>query len=414
MRILVRALAGAILLSLASCAPFTSRVDPLMEGEESAAFQAYNIPKTIIHAIITEDSDKNRKIKMDTEQVIDPKYQFKVDLNRSGFHKDTLTVETHAGSAYLKRVYVNSEDRSGEIVKKSLDIFKKAIGGPLVPDSLRSLPSDGNFAKASEKHLLTVQFDPFVAGELANTNKMLKRKGFCVAVFDRRDRPLSGSCFVHKSSKNRAQEVRVQNSQPAAFSGFYYRKRNHHRVVVYKKKARKRWRVIWSGLEAFENQSDLMQVKVDRGAFITMEATLLFGETDDDSDDHGILTSYTMNKPSELNGFMGIPISIVTAIVAIPGLQVQSETNKLQLQEKRLGIREERLKLRQQELDQQRSASFRNGPRQGSSANRGFAFNKLNQHSQTRMAQFFEGCRDQREMTEERCKALWEHNERGL
>jgi hypothetical protein len=185
-----------------------------------------------------------------------------------------------------------------------------------------------------------VQLDPFDADDFTGQNAILHAHGFCFAVFDRKDRPLPGSCTgkgtLGGGDGNRDADVTAKYSG----SGFFYRRPVEHRVVIFRKSGRV-WRPIWAGWQKFEQQGDLHEVRIDRGNFITLQADLDF--------DEGNLTKFTLNKPSELLGFMAIPATIVNTIIQIPGAQANAQKAN-ELKSRELAAQERELQLREREL----------------------------------------------------------------
>ncbi|MGH7887517.1 MAG: hypothetical protein ACREPG_06605, partial [Candidatus Binatia bacterium] len=59
------------------------------------------------------------------------------------------------------------------------------------------------------------------------------------------------------------------------------------------------------------DKSALNIFPINRGAFIKKVTTVTF--------DNGVLTEFTITKPSEALGFISIPVDLAKAIVSIPG-----------------------------------------------------------------------------------------------
>ena len=57
--------------------------------------------------------------------------------------------------------------------------------------------------------------------------------------------------------------------------------------------------------------SPILSCDINRAAFVTKTTTLTFAD--------GVLTGSVIAKPSEVAGFMSIPLDVATAIVAVPG-----------------------------------------------------------------------------------------------
>ena len=66
--------------------------------------------------------------------------------------------------------------------------------------------------------------------------------------------------------------------------------------------------------------SPILSCDINRAAFVTKTTTLTFAD--------GVLTSSVIAKPSEVAGFMSIPLDVATAIVAVPGSIVKFRIDK--------------------------------------------------------------------------------------
>lgn len=322
---------------VAGCAPFSMDNAKLkLESTSNFHTQSYYLPKTLLTASITEASGK-KNLTAGWEKTTDRDYLFKVNYERSIVHEDDFYIETD-DKGFLKEIQAYSTDKTKDIVEAAAKIFMTTISGVPSGDN-RSMAQ----ATSLEAQLLIVQFDPFDAKDFSAHNRLIKKHGFCFAVFDRSDQPLPGSCSPsHHHDDDHAWHPTTQKlSRPHLGSGFFYRRQRDHRVIIYKR-AGKGWQPTWSGWHPFEQGGELLELRVDRGAFIKLEAKLNFTE--------GNLTKFTMKKPSELLGFMAIPTTIVNTIVQIPGLQVTAAENANALRERELNAREKELQLRERQL----------------------------------------------------------------
>ncbi len=316
------AMLSACLLS--ACAPFSSSHNSLLPDEQNAGspFQSYSVPKTILKATIIKGDD-GKKIQLQKDKVVDRDFQFRVDYHRSIIHDDDLQVVTDK-SGYLKSVKAHTTDKTVEIVEKIAKVFMTNIGGKEHTGSLNR-----SFSAGAITQELALEFDPFNWREFSASNELLKEHKYCIAVYDRDNQPLHGSCQTGGSSKSSIQTIVYEDTEkPQQYSGFYFRNPRQHRVIVYQRMGGN-WDAIWSGYEGFENAADLLEVRVDRGAFIELKADLTFNE--------GQLTKYHMVKnKSEVEGFLGIPMIIVTALTSAPGLAIENQNAELALDQKRL------------------------------------------------------------------------------
>lgn len=329
---------AAVAAHLAACSPFASDHQSL-GAEELASdshFQSYYLPKTILTATVTT-AGEGRDLTLGWESVVDRDYLFKVQYRQSIMHDDDLHIET-TKKGFLASVQANSTDQTAAIVEAAVNIMMTSIGGKPFGGN-RTLPTDG----LGTTHLMTSQFDPFDPHDFGEKNRRLGNYGYCLAVYDRINRVLPGSCMARTDESAIRHDPSFERivSWPRSGQGFFYRRPIEHRVVVYQKKGH-RWTPIWDGWHQFEQQAEILEIRVDRGSFIALQATLDF--------DEGVLKKYTMNKPSEMLGFMKIPTVIVNAVVQIPGLQIAAQEDALNLRERALNSQEKALALQERQL----------------------------------------------------------------
>lgn len=342
MRLFKLAIAGCVALCLAACSPFKSEHELLLPVDDRSKqhFQSYYIPKTLLTAKIFIVDGKQKDIELGWERIADRSYLFQVNYDRSVVHDDDLYVETN-DKGFLTSVQANSVDKTADIVQAATNILLTTVGqfgGGA--SGVRSLPQGA----LGVTHLLTVQLDPFDENDLGTSNRMLSAHGYCISMFDRDDQPLPGSCEVWRQRHHSRIETVAyahRGGKPEVGQGFFYRRPVEHKLIVHRRKGN-HWVPIWSGMHRFEQQAEILEIKVDRGAFINLQATLTF--------DDGVLKKYTLNKPSELLGFMTIPTTVVNAIVQIPGLTVSAYEQKLTLRDRTAAARERELNIRQREL----------------------------------------------------------------
>lgn len=379
------------------------------EGEPDGAgglTQSYYVPKTLLSVEIKRAGNE-RTIQLAKESVPERAAHFKVHYNHSSMHSDDLVIET-TPKGYLKQVKAHSRDETAAIVESLAKIIMTNIGG--VPRTgIRGFGPGG----MRPETVLTVQLDPFDPEDFEYKNKLMHRHGYCLAVFDRNDELVPGSCYYQVAKERGAPKwgQPIQIALPREASGFFYRKPIHHKLIVFQRLQR-RWRPIWAGWEAFENQAELLRIKVDRGAFITSEAQLDF--------DKGVLVKYSMKKPSEVLGFMSIPSIVVSTIVQIPGLQVGQLERQNDLREREIAAREKANQLRERELQLRQVGVNQNGqsiympPDPVRSVSFGAHERSIDPERQRfEEDAFMESCRDRLGVPEQDCRREWQRRMRS-
>lgn len=193
---------------------------------------------------------------------------------------------------------------------------------------------NGRDAAAGEPvDTLDLEFDPFVWRELDLANKALRRFGFCVYV--------EGHSFAASNGASPAQAVseaerwcekpwpyhprsdelaRLPVPPETMRTGILYRPNAARKIVVMRKtdpgrRGARHWTLYQTRRVEMPNASPVLVIGVDRAAFANRKTTLKFNG--------GVLTDVTVDKKSELAGFVSIPLVVAQAIVDVPTQIVQ-------------------------------------------------------------------------------------------
>jgi hypothetical protein len=369
-----------------------------IEAQVNHQVQSYYLPKTILKAKVTVNATtKALSLTTGSDQVVDRQRSFRVNYVNSLVHEDDIFVVTDT-KGFLVSVQSNSTDKTADIVEDAAKIFMSTITGK--PVDLNEIGRALTEGTLPETELLALQFDPFDADDFGGQNAILQGHGYCFAVFDRKGRPLPGSCSGSGTLIGGPAERNADATTTYTGSGFFYRRPAEHRVVIFRKSG-KTWRPFWAGWHPFEQQADLHEVRIDRGNFIKFDSTLTFTK--------GYLKNYVMKKDSELLGFMKIPATIVNTVVAVPGAQAQAAVDANTLKERELNAREKELQLRERELKLVPAGVTPDGrqsyvpagtppPTQGDMGIAQFAAEKQ---------RFFALCTDQQGLNAQDCDAAW-------
>ncbi len=222
----------------------------------------------------------------------DPNCQFLLDYHAVSTADDDVKV-TIGSDGLLTKVDVTSEDKTAAIILKLVDIAKEAAkisilaeGGTIVYDAT---------------------FDPFDRWESARVKKDL--------------RAFNCSYELLRISGNEQDLSKTVVNRETGFD------RIIHGIAfrpVFSYNLHLRNDGIPTSLQTvlLPNQAQVMSLPVTRAAFVKKVTTLGF--------DHGILTDVHISKPSEVLGFLEIPLGIAKAIVSIPAelIQLKIDTTK--------------------------------------------------------------------------------------
>lgn len=159
-------------LALGACATRDIVTTDAEAPSKNRIYVPYALPKGTIKISASRASGKIDVTVTDTANRPDPEHLYVLRYAPSRFSKDTVTIETEK-NGLLKSISGQSEDQSGEILKKvfelgkeilSISAARKPIDGTKVPDSY-------------SEFTLSTQIDPHDADEVSALRDALKEQG---------------------------------------------------------------------------------------------------------------------------------------------------------------------------------------------------------------------------------------------
>ncbi|WP_157727593.1 hypothetical protein [Stappia sp. ES.058] len=291
---------------------------------------SYFLPKTYLHINVTEKTATDvRVMPIQPMRLPDRSKSYCLDFLGSPTSNDKLAI-TKTESQLLEKITANAEDRSEQILKTIAD-----TGIALAKAA--ALRADPGIQAAGRDRNYKDTFDPFDPDALQVVNSNLHSYGLCVVVPGQDEvvsmQHLSKTCNhpVSRGTRNRlllgsgktgALAYAAQSKTtlpPSTYSrGILYRPRLPYAVYVLTKKNRKLsggWQILSKSMIAMENEAPVLSVGVDRTFFATRSTTLDFQE--------GMLRDVTIEKTSELESFVKVPLHIAQAIVNLPAQIIQ-------------------------------------------------------------------------------------------
>jgi hypothetical protein len=234
---------------------------------------------------------------------------------------DIVTVNRKP-NGLLQKVYSNVTDQTPAIVNNLVDAGANLLVAAAREARLGAAPGDK----------LDLQVDPFDWDDLMRTKIALRRFGLCLYV--------EGYSFPITDPNPRAIREAAERwcetvaprpfTHPAQYyaslpvppevmgTGILYRPKMTHKVVLMSKgdpHSRNRWLPYYTTRVDMPNISPVLSFGVERALFTNRLTTVYF--------DDGVLTDVSINKGSELLGFVSIPIVVAKAIVSVPAQIVQ-------------------------------------------------------------------------------------------
>lgn len=275
---------------------------------------AYYLPKSLLKLKATAG---DTAIKLDTFAKVstaDRTQLLCLDYLSSPVSDDVVRV-TRSPNGLLEAV-------TSRVVDKTPDIFEK-----LVEIGANLAITAGRSSAVRSGETLEIEFDPFNWVEVSVAKAALRRFGICVYI--------EGYSFqvdgLTPAAIRKAGERWCSTGQPTQYesealyysslpipsqimqTGILYRPNVSHRVVVLRKNdpdGLEGWSLFQTAQVDMPNVAPILSIGVDRALFATRETDLSFNS--------GVLTDVSINKTSELAGFVRIPLAVAKAVVAVP------------------------------------------------------------------------------------------------
>ena len=337
-RLIIGALAAVAALATAACSMVGTQ-----EYETGGATAAsgchgsagsYFLPKTYLNISVEETGPTDVRVTgLAPVRLPDRRRSYCLDFLGSPTSNDKLAI-VKTESQLLSKITANAEDRSEEILKTIADTGFALARAAALRNSTRV-----QTAGLTRRYEDT--FDPFDPASMRVLNDNLRSFGLCVVVpgqdevvslahlssvcerkLDRRerDRLLLGSGSTGELAYREGGGAALPT---ASYNrGILYRPRLPYAVYVLTQKNRKLaggWQILDKSMIAMENEAPILSVGVDRTFFATRTTTLDFTD--------GMLRDVTIEKTSELESFVKVPLHIAQAIVNLPAQIIQLKIN---------------------------------------------------------------------------------------
>lgn len=307
----------------------------------------YHLPKRILQAAVVQapgGSPTRFNLDLDTEtpkHVADESQTFCLDFKGSFISEDRIAYKIDA-NGLLDRIYSQNLDKTAEISTaaiKGLTDFEKA-------QAIRAQIAGPNLNKTADSDarpiLADVEFDPFDRNDMRIANQALAPYGYCIYLDPSSDRlvprDFAALCPFEQSSSNQGAGAsgklsgqadprvelveRTQYTPPdEAVGGILYRPNISHDLVVLRQVDPGGSQWVLSRIEpvSMPNRAPTLVAKINRSTFVKREVEMSF--------EQGVLVDVALNKQSELNAALNIPIAIANAIFALPGQILQLQTS---------------------------------------------------------------------------------------
>jgi len=319
-RTLTASLALALVAVAAACTKVVESV-PLefaaSHGQTTchSALGAYYLPRALLSLSVSSDGTKITPPTVKTKMIADRAQTFCLDYLAAPNSDDIVTV-SRDNSGLLTSITSEVDDKTPEIAEALIETASNI-----------AIAAGRQTIDVASVEQLDLDFDPFIWDELMMAKRALRRFGFCLYV--------EGHSFSTRSmsaARLRAAAQRwCSTAHPQAYvrdhtlatlpvpesvarTGVLYRPNIAFRVVILRKsdpgKRRESWQLYQNVMVEMPNVSPVLSIGVSRALFAKRKTTIRF--------DQGILTDVAIDKGSELQGFVTIPLAAAKAIVAVP------------------------------------------------------------------------------------------------
>jgi hypothetical protein len=291
---------------------------PLSEPQCHSALGYYYLPKTLLSLQVNSDKSKGTQaVIWGTETHADRNQAFCLDYLASAAAIDNVTVQ-RTEEGLLTNINASVEDRTPAIVTALVQTAENfAIAARAAP-----VPGQTDF--------LNIQFDPFVWEDLMLAKAELRRFDMCIYVegFSFPTEGMTSAQVRAAASKWCSTDAHATpRYDPRGYTlaslpvppevmraGILYRPMATHRIVILHQKSGV-WELYQSKRVEMPNASPVLSIGVQRAMFTKRQTTLAFS--------NGTLTDVAVDKGSEAEGFVVIPLAVAKALADIPAQIIQ-------------------------------------------------------------------------------------------
>ena len=231
-------------------------------------------------------------------------HEYIADINHTIFRDDLLKMTTNA-AGLLSTTKGETTDRTGDIIveiAKTIAILPglgqthvKSLIGIL---TILELPDDESCIDESATRVIDLS-DPLQITKFNNTLKAMKMSVHM-------EKTYVGNDMGTHSSKKKTTVLKLKNFFEKEFIGLFYRRDLPYLVNLYQGNDCT-GKLLNTALITMPNESPLSQVPFSSGAFVKTTHDVQF--------DNGMLTSWDINRPSEMLALVKIPINVLNAMI---------------------------------------------------------------------------------------------------
>lgn len=288
----------------------------------------YFLPKGIVDLTIKSNStvDKDGKptgnlavsLSIDAVKYLpDPFYHYNVNINHDSFYDDDISVAVDE-KGLLKSVNSITTDRTADIIQKIAEAPTQILKVTFLPEKPRVTKFDIKFSIDPDSAVDRARLNE----HLANIDPRIQFRAQPIVSIPSGRSKQHPDCGIH---------ICFRTAMPYALELFTAEGSD---VVVVARQ-----------IAILPNRHVVGQIPITRAPFVKKDFKLAFT--------NGMLTSVSLNNPSEVLGFVQIPITVAKAIVSIPSAMLQFKTTQITADNNLLAAQQKNLDLQKQIIDTQ-------------------------------------------------------------
>ena len=270
----------------------TTAQDSTQANPRAANSLMYYLPSGRLHIIGTKDDSETWTLNIETTYVPDVHYAIYLSYQDSPLSEDDILVSL-SPEGFLAKIESTTEDKTPAIAIAAAQLAREVM-------KLTALAGAGVGAKP--KQSFDIVIDPFNPNDLSRLQTLLGVNKCKVDFTLDSSKASPPPDFTHKGFVSTPNKIA---------GGIFYRPCLPYRLTVRNSNDTVRAGTAeQSIIVSLPNRSPLLQLNINRAAFVKNQTTLAF--------DHGVLQSIRYKKPSEALGFITIPVDIAKAFASLP------------------------------------------------------------------------------------------------
>jgi hypothetical protein len=359
---------ASLALIAAGCAtPMVQTTGATVETGEGCKSNAgaYRLPKRLMRVKVTNVSDgKSFALEVDDTGglVSDASETFCLDFLFSVLANDRIGL-ARSQNQLLQRIFTKAEDKSKPLAEAMIRAAGDLVAAQKAGGLLELRRSRVAAQQEGVADVVSLDFDPFDVDEMRAANAALRPVGYCL-YFDGGDdsfvplwhgKELCGGKTRHAGTSTAKSVTGLADGRKLMHKGILYRPEISHRMVVLRKldpeNPREAWHLAATEYVTMPNGAPVFALGINRTMFVTMTTNIEFED--------GLLKNVTINRPSELNAAVDLPLYAAQVALSVPAATLaifdNESKNRQQLMETNVQLigTLERMK-RQAEADQVR------------------------------------------------------------